>query len=115
MKADDPRFFDRVCGRRDLLHTVIRLRNGSTLLVQPPVPETIRGHTAKAVYLMEANFIREDEDLYTAILFALNTTNGYLIAESTPWNRDSVFYRMLHDDAFKGFSRYSVPYTGVAP
>jgi len=115
MKADDPRFFDRVCGRRDLLHTVIRLRNGSTLLAQPPVPETIRGHTAKAVYLMEANFIREDEDLYTAILFALNTTNGYLIAESTPWNRDSVFYRMLHDDAFKGFSRYSVPYTEALP
>jgi energy-coupling factor transporter ATP-binding protein EcfA2 len=115
MKADDPRFFDRVCERRDLLHTVIRLRNGSTLLAQPPVPETIRGHTAKAVYLMEANFIREDEDLYTAILFALNTTNGYLIAESTPWNRDSVFYRMLHDDAFKGFSRYSVPYTEALP
>ena len=115
MKADDPRFFDRVCGRRDLLHTVIRLRNGSTLLAQPPVPETIRGRTAKAVYLMETNFIREDEDLCTAILFALNTTNGYLIAESTPWNSDSVFYRMLHDDAFKGFSRYSVPYTEALP
>ena len=115
MKADDPRFFDRVCGKKSLLHTVIRLRNGSTLLAQPPVPETIRGHTAKAVYLMEANFVRDDEDLYTAILFALNTTNGYLIAESTPWNRDSVFYRMLHDDAFKGFSRYSVPYTEALP
>jgi hypothetical protein len=43
MKANDPRFFDRVCGKKSLLHIVIRLRNGSTLLAQPPVPETIKG------------------------------------------------------------------------
>jgi phage FluMu gp28-like protein len=117
MKVGDPELFRMVCGgSRRILHTVIRLRNGSTLLAQPPVPETIRGHTAKAVYLMEANFIAEDEELYPAVLFALNTTGGYLIAESTPWNRESVFYRMMHDAAYSGFSRYVVPYTeALAP
>lgn len=117
MKSRDPELFQTVCGgSRRILHTVIRLRNGSTLLAQPPVPETIRGHTARAVYIMEANFISEDEELYPAVLFALNTTAGYLIAESTPWNKDSVFYGMMHDPAFSGFSRYKVPYTeAIAP
>jgi phage FluMu gp28-like protein len=117
MKVGDPELFRMVCGgSRRILHTVIRLRNGSTLLAQPPVPETIRGHTARAVYMMEANFIGEDEELYPAVLFALNTTGGYLIAESTPWNRDSVFYRMMHDPAFSGYSRYVLPYTeALAP
>ena len=53
-------------------------------LAESPISETIRGHTTKAIYLMEANFIRDDADLYTSLLFTLNTTNGYLIAESTP-------------------------------
>ena len=115
MKASDPGLFEAVCGEDNLLRTVIRLKNGSTLLAESPVPETIRGHTAKVVYLMEANFIRDDEDLYTAVLFTLNTTNGYLIAESTPWNTDSVFYRMFHDPAYSTFSKHRVPYTVALP
>ncbi|MCK4582986.1 hypothetical protein KAU18_06690, partial [Candidatus Bathyarchaeota archaeon] len=95
LKRHDPGFFRRVCGERGLLKTIIRLKNGSQILAESPVPETIRGHSAKAVYLMETNFIRCDEDLYTAVLFTLNTTDGYLIAESTPWNTDSVFHRMF--------------------
>ena len=98
-----------------MLKTVIRFRNGSAIQVESPVPETIRGHTAKVVYLMEANFIRDDLDLYTAVLFSLNTTNGYLIAESTPWNRDSVFYSMFHDAAFDQFSTHRVVYTEALP
>jgi hypothetical protein len=50
-------------------------------------------------------------DLYTTVLFSLNTTDGYLIAESTPWNRNSAFYRMFHDPAFSGFSTHRVVYT----
>ena len=115
MKGVDRRFFDYVVGRRNVLKTVIRFRNGSAIQVESPVPETIRGHTAKVVYLMEANFIRDDLDLYTAVLFSLNTTNGYLIAESTPWNRDSVFYRMFHDAAFDQFSTHRVVYTEALP
>ena len=54
-------------------------------------------------------------DLYTAVLFTLNTTNGYLIAESTPWNTDSVFYKMFHDPAYKAFSTHRVEYTEAMP
>ncbi len=39
-----------------------------------------------------------------------------LIAESTPWNRDSVFYRMMNDDGFGRFSRHRVVYSeALAP
>ena len=85
MRGLDRVFFDYVVGRRNMLKTVIRFRNGSVIRAESPVAETIRGHTAKVVYVMEANFVRDDEELYTAVLFTLNTTNGYLIAESTPW------------------------------
>lgn len=115
MKAHDKALFKRVVGEKNILRTVIRLRNGSEILAESPVPETIRGHTAKAVYLMEMNFIREDEDLYTAVLFTLNTTDGYLIAESTPWNTDSVFHRMHTDPSYTRFSRHKVPYTEALP
>ena len=115
MKGRDRRFFEYVVGKRNVLKTVIRFRNGSAIQVESPVPETIRGHTAKVVYLMEANFIRDDLDLYTAVLFSLNTTNGYLIAESTPWNRDSVFYRMFHEWRDEPFSTHMVTYEEALP
>jgi len=56
-----------------------------------------------------------DMDLHTAILFTLNTTNVYLIAESTPWNTDSVFYKMFHDPAYDQFSKHKVVYTKALP
>ncbi len=115
MKNIDTEFFDYVIGDKNVLRTIIRYRNGSQMLAESPIPETIRGHTAKVIYLMEANFIRDDIDLYTAILFTLNTTNGYLIAESTPWNTDAVFYKMFHDPAFDQFSIHKVVYTEALP
>jgi len=115
MKAVNPELFQKTIGDRNVLRTIIRYRNGSQVLAESPVPETIRGHTAKVIYLMEANFIRDDLDLYTAVLFTLNTTNGYLIAESTPWNTDSVFYRMFHDPAYSQFSTHRVVYTEALP
>lgn len=115
MEANNPELFNKSVGKKNLLRTLIRLRNGSQLLAESPIPETIRGHTAKVVYLMEMNFIRDDVDLYTAVLFTLNTTNGYLIAESTPWNTDSVFYSMFHDPAYNAYSTYKVLYTEAMP
>ena len=115
LKRIDGEFYEYAVGRRNLLKTVIRFRNGSQIRAESPVPETIRGHTAKAVYLMECNFIRDSFDLYTAVLFTLNTTNGYLIAESTPWNTDNVFYRMYHDPAYHNFSTHKVDYTQALP
>ncbi|MEM2127827.1 MAG: terminase family protein [Candidatus Bathyarchaeia archaeon] len=116
MKQARPELYQAHFGDRNILRTIIRFKNGSQILAESPIPETIRGHTAKVVYLMEANFIREDEELYTALLFTLNTTNGYLIAESTPWNTDSIFYKMFHDPNFSRFSRHKVVYTeALAP
>jgi len=116
MRGVDRRFFDYVVGRRNVLKTLVRFRNGSVIRAESPVPETIRGHAANAVYLMEANFIRDDLELYSAVLFSLNTTNGFLIAESTPWNRDSVFYRMMNVDGVGRFSRHRVLYSeALAP
>jgi len=112
MKTRNPKLFRATLGDRNVLRTIVRFRNGSQILAESPIPETIRGHTAKVIYLMECNFIRDDEDLYTAVLFTLNTTNGYLIAESTPWNTDSVFYKMFHEWKEKGqFSTHMVPYS----
>jgi len=115
LKRMDQDFFETYIGKRNALRTIIRFRNGSEILAESPVPETIRGHTAKVVYLMEANFIRDDMDLYTAVLFTLNTTNGYFIAESTCWNTDHVFYKMFNDPAFQAFSTHSVPYAEAMP
>ena len=49
----------------------------------------------------ETNFTTGDEDLYNAILFTLSTTNGKLIASSTPLNRDSLFWRMCNHKDYK--------------
>ena len=112
MRSKDRALYDRAIGDKGVMRTIVRFRNGSQILAESPVPETIRGHTAKVIYLMEANFIRDDADLYTAVLFTLNTTNGYLIAESTPWNTDSVFYKMFHEwKEKKQFSTHMVPYS----
>jgi len=117
METLHPEFFERVVGKRNVLRTIVRIRNGSRILCESSVPETIRGHTAKVIYLMEANFIRDDMDLYTAVLFTLNTTNGYLIAESTPWNTDNVFYKMFHEWAKPQgtFSTHMVPFNRALP
>ncbi len=56
----------------------------------PNNPDTIRGPTFKVIWIEECNFIPNDEELYDAILFTLGTTNGKLIATSTPWNTDSL-------------------------
>jgi len=49
----------------------------------------------------EANFFEHDEDIFYSILMPmLATTDGTLIVSSTPWNRDSVFYRFYNDPAF---------------
>jgi len=115
MKANTPDLYKATVAPGGLLKTIIRLRNGSVIQAESPIPETIRGHTAKTIYLMEMNFIRDDQDLYTAVLFTLNTTDGTLIAESTPWNTDSVFYRIFHEPEYKQFSKHTVPYTEALP
>jgi len=80
--------------------TIVRLTNGSTIEAFPNNPDTIRGPSLNVVYMDEANFIANDEELYDAILFTLGTTNGKFVCTSTPWTTDSIFHRIWYDPAY---------------
>src|SRR5438093_6821167 len=54
------------------------------------------------------NYIRDDAELYDAILFTLGTTNGSFIASSTPGSSDSLFYKICLADEYADFSRHKV-------
>ncbi len=88
--------------------TRITCPNGSVIEAFPNNPDTIRGPTLHVVYCDEMNFIPNAEDLYDAALFTLGTTNGKFICTSTPWNTDSLFYRICNSKDFEDFARHHV-------
>ena len=90
---------------RGIQKTRVSLPNGSVLEAFPNNPDTIRGPSFHVIWWEECNFTANDEDLYDAILFTLGTTNGRLIATSTPWNTDSLFWRMCNHKDFSDFGR----------
>ena len=90
------------------LRTVLRFTNGSVIEAFPNNPDTIRGPTLHVVYVDEFNFVADDEDLYDAVLFTLSTTNGKFLCSSTPWNTDSIFYKIFNHKDFSDFARSHV-------
>jgi len=90
--------------------TVLYFSNGAIIEAFPNNPDTIRGPTLNVIYWDEANFTPDDVDLWTAILFTISTTKGKVLVSSTPWNTDSIFYRMFHGEEFSEFSRTHVTY-----
>ena len=81
--------------------TVVWFRNGSQLVALPNSPNLLRGYTASNVLCDESAFFREDELVFYSVLFPmLQTTQGTLIASSTPWGKDSVFYKFTQDPTF---------------
>jgi phage FluMu gp28-like protein len=82
--------------------------NDSVIEAFPNNPDTIRGFTFDVVWWDEANFTPADADLYDAILFTLGTTSGKLVVTSTPWNKDSLFWRMCNHGNFDDFARHHV-------
>ncbi len=58
---------------------------------------------SNCIWWDETNFTAGDQDLYDAILFTLTTTNGKLIASSTPFNRDSLFWNMCNHKNYADF------------
>ncbi len=59
----------------------------------------------------EASYIRDDAELYSAVIFTLGTTNGRFLATSTPGSRDTLFYAMCTDEVtFRDVSRHHVSY-----
>jgi phage FluMu gp28-like protein len=96
--------------------TKVSLGNGSIIEAFPNNPDTIRGPTFDLVWMDEANFVQDAESLYDALLFTLGTTNGKLIATSTPWNSDSLFWKMCNHKNYAKFTRIHVPWTdALAP
>jgi len=83
---------------RPFRKTMVRFPNGALIQAFPNNPETIRGHTLHVVCWTEMNFTPDDLDMYDAISYAMATTNGIFIGESTPWSRNHLFYRMFTDD-----------------
>jgi phage FluMu gp28-like protein len=88
--------------------TVLRFANGSMIEAFPNNPDTIRGPTLNVVWWDETNFTPADADLYDSILFTLGTTDGKLICTSTPWNTDSLFWKMCNHKDFEDFARHHV-------
>jgi phage FluMu gp28-like protein len=86
----------------------LEFRNGSSIEAYPNNPLTIRGPTLHVVYCDEMNFIRDDVELYDAILFTIGTTNGSFIASSTPGSRDGLFYKISFAPEYTDFSRHHV-------
>jgi hypothetical protein len=58
----------------------------------------------------EMNFIPNDQELYDAILFTLSTTDGKFVCSSTPWNADSLFWKIFNHKNFSNFRRLHVPW-----
>ena len=88
--------------------TAIHFKNGSVIEAYPNNPDTIRGPTLNVVWWDECNFTPNDLELYQAILPTLGATGGKLICTSTPWSRDSVFWRMCNDEDKSDFVRHHV-------
>jgi phage FluMu gp28-like protein len=84
--------------------------NGSSIEAFPNNPETIRGPTLDVVYADEFNFVGNDQELYDAILYTLGTTDGKFVCSSTPWNTDSVFFKIFNHKDFSDFKTSHVTY-----
>ena len=93
--------------------TRLAFPNGSVIEAFPNNPDTIRGHTFHRIWWDETNFTANDQDLLDAILFALGTTDGKLICTSTPWNSDSLFWKMCNHKDFSDFARHHVSWERV--
>jgi len=86
---------------KKLQRTVITFRNGSRIIALPNSPQLLRGYTANQVICDESAFFKDDELVFFSVLYPmLATTDGVLIASSTPWSTDSVFYKMCNDPQF---------------
>lgn len=81
--------------------TTIRFRNGSRIVALPNSPQMLRGYTANECIADESGFFKDDKLVFYNVLYPmLSTTDGTLIASSTPWSKDSVFYRMCQAPEF---------------
>ncbi len=87
---------------QQIKRTTISLKNGSKLVALPCSVNLLRGYAANLLVADEASFFADDQTVFYNVLFPmLQTTNGTLIASSTPWSKDSVFYKFTRDSTFR--------------
>ena len=105
-----PRLSGRVLEKKELKGR-LEFVNGSWIEAFPNNPGTVRGLTCQLVIIDEANYVENDRDLYDSVVYTLMTTNGRLIATSTPGTRDSLFYEMCtNDEEYGDYSRHHVSF-----
>jgi len=81
--------------------TTIRFKNGSRIVALPNSPNLLRGYSAGEVLCDESAFFREDELIFFNVLYPmLQTSDGTLIASSTPWGKDTVFFKFSQNPDF---------------
>jgi hypothetical protein len=81
--------------------TTIRFKNGSRIVALPNSPNLLRGYSAAEVLCDEAAFFRDDELIFFNVLYPmLQTTDGSLITSSTPWGKNTVFYKFSQNPDF---------------
>jgi len=81
--------------------TTIRFRNGSKIVALPNSPQLLRGYAAHQIITDETAFFKDDKLVFYNVLYPmLSTTDGTLVASSTPWSKDSVYYRMCQASEF---------------
>ena len=88
--------------------TRVTFPNNSVIEAFPNNPDTIRGYTLDLIWWDEVNFTAGDMDMYDSMLFALGTRNGKLVCTSTPFNTDSLFWKMCNHKDFSDFARHHV-------
>src|SRR5262249_20103686 len=92
---------------QDPTTTKLVFKDASTIEALPNNPATIRGDTTNTIFADELNYVQNAEELYEAMVYSLNTTNGKFIGTSTRGSRESLFYKKCTDDVkFTGVSRH---------
>lgn len=91
--------------------TQILTRNLSHIVILPNSINLLRGYTAHRIQADEAAFFKDDRKVFNSVLYPmLSTTNGQLIASSTPWGKDSVYYKFCQSP---NYSKHFVDYNEV--
>jgi hypothetical protein len=95
--------------------TTIRFKNGSRIIALPNSPQLLRGYSAAECLCDEAAFFRDDELMFFNVLYPmLQTTDGSLIVSSTPWGKNTVFYKFsLTPEPPDGFSKHHITWEDV--
>lgn len=105
--------------RRQLIgkvqRTTIRFKNGSRIVALPNSPNLLRGYSAAEVLCDEAAFFRDDDLIFYNVLYPmLQTADGSLIVSSTPWGKDTVFYKFsVTPEPPDGFSKHHITWQDV--